>query len=61
MIIPCPHCQGALDIGDMQIGERIHHARCNNWILVGQRADGTRYGVKIQPPITIPNRQRTQR
>ena len=58
MIITCPHCQGELDIADMQIGERVHHARCTYWILVGRRADGTRYGVKVQPPRTTPERQR---
>ena len=61
LIIACPHCQAELDIGDKQIGERVHHARCNYWSLVGQHADGTRYGVKVQPPITIPERQRTHR
>ena len=61
MIITCPHCHAALDIADKQIGERVHHARCNNWSMVGQHADGTLYGVKVQPPITMPARQRTQR
>jgi predicted Zn finger-like uncharacterized protein len=60
MIITCPHCQGALDIADQQIGERVHHARCHNWILVGRRADGTHYGVKVQPPINIPERRCAQ-
>jgi len=58
MIIICPHCWGELDIADRQIGERVHHARCNSWVLVGQHADGTRYGVKVQPPITVPRRKR---
>jgi hypothetical protein len=58
MNIPCPYCHAALDIGDKQIGERVHHARCNNWIMVGQRADGTRYGVKVQPPIKMPDKKR---
>jgi predicted Zn finger-like uncharacterized protein len=57
MIITCPHCHGALDINDKQIGERVHHARCNGWSLVGQYADGTRYGVKVQPPRTTPERR----
>ena len=61
LIIVCPHCHAALDIADKQIGERVHHARCNNWSMVGQHADGTLYGVKVQPPITMPARQRTQR
>jgi predicted Zn finger-like uncharacterized protein len=58
MIITCPHCQGELDIADKQMGERVHHARCNHWSLVGQRADGTHYGVKVQPPTRIPERKR---
>jgi hypothetical protein len=58
MIILCPHCQGALDIADKQIGERVQHARCTYWVLVGRHADGTRYGVKVQPPITISERKR---
>jgi predicted Zn finger-like uncharacterized protein len=58
MIITCPYCQGELAVDSQQIGERVHHARCDNWVLVGQRADGTRYGVKVQPPITIPERRR---
>jgi len=41
MIITCPHCHAALDIADKQIGERVHHARCNNWSMVGQHADGS--------------------
>jgi hypothetical protein len=61
LIIACPHCQGELDIADKQIGERVYHARCNYWVLVGQHADGTRYGVKVQPPITISERRRVQR
>ena len=60
MIIPCPYCRAALDIADKQIGERVHHARCNNWSMVGQHADGTYYGVKVQPPIKMPDRKRTQ-
>ncbi len=59
MIILCPHCQGALDIADKQIGERVQHVRCTYWVLVGRHADGTRYGVKVQPPITIPERKRS--
>jgi predicted Zn finger-like uncharacterized protein len=58
MIITCPHCRAALDIGEKQIGERVYHARCNNWSMVGQRADGTRYGVRVQPPIKLPDRKR---
>ena len=61
MIITCPHCQGALDIADKQIGERQICTRCNNWILVGRRADGLRYGIKVQPPTVIPERRRAQR
>jgi hypothetical protein len=38
----------------------VHHARCNCWILVGRSADGTRYGVKVQPLIKIPERRRAQ-
>ena len=60
MLIMCPHCQGELDIADKQIGQRVHHARCNYWILVGRRVDGTRYGIKVQPPSTTPARQRAQ-
>ena len=58
MIITCPHCHGELEIADKQIGERIYHARCNNWVLVGRHGDGGHYGVKTQPPITIPERRR---
>ena len=58
MIIECPHCQAPIDIDEKQFGERVHHARCCCWILVGQRADGTRYGVKVQPPSTTPERKR---
>lgn len=54
MIITCPHCNSQLDIGDMQIGERMLHPRCNNWLLIGRRVDGMRYGVKIQPPPKLP-------
>lgn len=54
MIIACPHCNGQLDIGDTQIGERVLHPRCNNWLLIGRRVDGMRYGVKIQPPPKLP-------
>jgi hypothetical protein len=50
LIITCPHCQGELDIEDKLIGERVHDPRCSNWLLVGRCADGTRYGVKVQPP-----------
>ncbi len=57
MMITCPHCNSELDIGDKQLGERAHHARCNNWLLVGRRADGTRYGVKVQPPPKLPFRK----
>jgi predicted Zn finger-like uncharacterized protein len=60
VIITCPHCQAELDVADQQIGERVHHARCTNWILVGRRADGTRYGVKVQPPTKIPERKPTR-
>jgi predicted Zn finger-like uncharacterized protein len=58
MLISCPHCQAEFDINDKQFGERVYHARCNYWSLVGRRADGTRYGVKVQPPRTTPERQR---
>ena len=58
MTITCPHCSGELDIGDKLIGERVHHARCNNWILIGRRADGTPYGVKVQPPPNLPRGKR---
>ena len=61
MIITCPHCHGELDITDKLIGERVHHARCGYWILVGQRTDGTRYGVKVQPPRMTPERRCVQR
>jgi hypothetical protein len=61
LIIICPHCQGEVDIEDKQIGERVYHTRCNLWLLVGRRADGTRYGVKVQPPRMTPERQRAQR
>lgn len=50
MQITCPHCHAPLDIGDAQIGQRVHHARCDNWLLVGRNANGDRYGVKVQPP-----------
>lgn len=58
MIITCPHCRSDLDIADKQIGDRVHHARCNNWILVSRRDDGTRYGVKITPPVSYPKKRR---
>jgi predicted Zn finger-like uncharacterized protein len=58
MLITCPHCQAPLDIDDKQFGERVYHARCTNWVLVGRHTDGTHYGVKVQPPITIPARKR---
>ena len=60
MIITCPHCHGELDIADKQFGERVHHARCNCWSLLGQHADGTPYGVKVQPPRTTPARRSPQ-
>ena len=28
--------------------------------MVGQHADGTYYGVKVQPPIKMPDRKRTR-
>ena len=58
MLIICPYCYAEFDIADKQIGERVHHARCNKWILIGRHADGGLYGVKVQPPITIPERKR---
>jgi hypothetical protein len=58
MLITCPHCHGKLDIDGKQFGERVYHARCNNWSLIGRHADGMRYGVKVQPPNMIPERKR---
>lgn len=58
MTIICPHCHGELEIADKQVGERVHHARCNNWVLIGRHRDGGCYGAKTQPPIIIPERRR---
>jgi hypothetical protein len=60
VIIFCPHCQVELDIQHKRIDERVHHARCDLWLLGGGRADGTRYGVKVKPPRSIPERRRVE-
>lgn len=50
MTLTCPHCAGALPITGKQPGDRVHCSRCNGWVLIARRADGTQYGVKVQPP-----------
>ena len=58
MTIRCPHCARELDIGDKDVGTRLYHPTCGGWLLVGRRADGVRYGVKIEAPATYPRGRR---
>lgn len=59
MTINCPYCSAPIDIGDKEIGQRVHHARCNNWVLIGRNVDGMRYGVKVQAPVSYPREKKT--
>lgn len=50
MTITCPHCAGALLITGRQVGDKVYHARCGNWVMLCRWATGGWYGVKVQPP-----------
>lgn len=56
MTITCPHCASSLPITGRQVGDKVHHARCGNWVLLAMRTDGTKYGVKCQAPPKLPRK-----
>lgn len=58
MTILCPHCAHEIDITDKDTGARLYHPSCGGWLLIGRRADGAKYGVKIEPPATYPRGRR---
>lgn len=58
MIIRCPHCNHEIDIADKDVGTKLYHRACDGWLIVGRQPDGSKYGVKSEPPVSWPKERR---